>query len=96
MDQTIVNDIWLAIEPTPELAAHMRVKSELLIAVQASISKRGLRQKEVAAILGVSQPRVSDLLRGSIERFSLDSLVEIAYKLGLEVELHVKSSVVDA
>lgn len=93
MKQTRITDIWDAIEPTAELAASMRVRSILLIQIQSEIGKRGLRQKDTAILLGISQPRVSDLLRGEIDRFSIDALVDIAHKLGLEIQIITFSNV---
>jgi len=93
--QTIVTDIWDAIETNPGDSVHMRIRATLMVAIGSEISNRELRQKDVAKILNLSQSRVSDLQRGWIDRFSIDTLVDIAHKLGLHVEMHVKPNGVD-
>ena len=56
----------------PEEAEHLRVRADLMIKIEKAIKARGLKQAEAAKIMGVTQPRVSDLLRGRIELFSSD------------------------
>ncbi len=68
-------------------AEHLRVRSELMIAIEKVLKARRLRQSEAARLMGVSQPRVSDLLRGKIELFSSDALIDMAARLGLRVRL---------
>ena len=74
-----------------EEAEHLLIRADLLIEVQKLITSRGLKQREVAKILGVSQPRVSDLLRGRIDLFSTDVLIDMLVRLGARVRLTVKS-----
>ena len=81
--------VWDALEETPEAAAHMRLRSELAIAVRAAVEGWGLTQAEAARRLGVTQPRLNDLLRGRVARFSLDALVGLAERAGLSVRLEV-------
>jgi predicted XRE-type DNA-binding protein len=76
----------------PEEAEHLLVRSDLLIKVQKLIASRGLTQAEVAKILRVTQPRVSDLLRGRIDLFSTDALIDMLACLGVRVRLVLKSS----
>jgi len=71
-------------------AEHLLVRADLLIQVQKLIASRRLKQKTAAKILGVSQPRVSDLLRGRIDLFSTDALIDILARLGARVRLTVK------
>ena len=73
-----------------EEAEHLLIRSDLLIEVQKLVASRGLKQKEVGEILGVSQPRVSDLLRGRIDLFSTDALIDILVRLGARIRLTVK------
>lgn len=73
-----------------EEAEHLLVRSDLMIQVQKIIASRGLKQKSAAKILGVTQPRVSALLRGRIDLFSTDALIDILAKLGAQVRLTVK------
>jgi predicted XRE-type DNA-binding protein len=71
-------------------AEHLLVRADLLIQVQKVIASRRLKQKEVAKLLRVSQPRVSDLLRGRIDLFSTDTLIDMLARLGIRVRLSVK------
>jgi predicted XRE-type DNA-binding protein len=73
-------------------AEHLRVRADLLIDLQAAIKARGLTQAAAAKILGVHQPRVSDLMRGRIELFSIETLIDLLSRLGLSVKLVVRKS----
>jgi predicted XRE-type DNA-binding protein len=73
-------------------AEHLRVRADLLIDLQAAIKARGLTQAAAAKILGVHQPRVSDLMRGRIELFSIETLIDLLSGLGLSVKLVVRKS----
>jgi predicted XRE-type DNA-binding protein len=66
-------------------AENLRVRSLLLMRLESMIRKSGWTQRETAKVLGVTQPRVSDLMRGKIGRFSVDNLIELYGRLGLEV-----------
>lgn len=81
--------VWDAIEATPAEAENMKLRSALMMRVTGHIRKKGWTQAAVAERLGVTQPRVSDLMRGKINLFSLDTLAEMATALGLHVELLV-------
>jgi predicted XRE-type DNA-binding protein len=70
-----------------EEAEHLRVRAELLIQIQKALKVRSLRQAEAADLLGVTQPRVSDLVRGRIDLFSVDSLIDMLARLGMRVRL---------
>lgn len=73
-------------------AEHLLVRADLLIQVQKIIASRRLKQREAARLLHVSQPRVSDLLRGRIDLFSTDTLIDMLACLGARVRLTVKPS----
>ena len=73
-----------------EEAEHLLVRADLMIQVQKLIALRGLKQRTTAKILGVTQPRVSDLLRGRIDLFSTDALIDMLARLGATVRLTVK------
>lgn len=75
-----------------EEAEHLTVRADLLIQLQKAIASRGLKQAKVARILRVTQPRVSDLLRGRIDLFSTDALIDMLARLGVRVRLVVKPS----
>lgn len=72
-----------------EEAEHLLVRADLMIQVQKLIAARGHKQKSAAKILGVTQPRVSDLLRGRIDLFSTDALIDMLARLGAQVRLKV-------
>jgi len=68
-------------------AAHLQVRAELLAHLQQVITARGLKQAEAAALLGVSQPRVSDLMRGRLDLVSIDTLIDMLARLGIRATL---------
>lgn len=70
-------------------ATILALRSDLMMKIEDMIKERGLSQSEAAAILGVSQSRVSDLMRGKFNKFSLDMLITFATRLGKNVELLV-------
>src|SRR5882672_3388638 len=74
-----------------EESEHLLVRADLLIQVQKAIESRRLKQAEAARILRVTQPRVSDLLRGRIDLFSTDSLIDMLARLGVGVRIVVKA-----
>ena len=82
--------VWDAIADTPEEAANLRVRAELMDQLTALVEKNGWTQVEAARRCGVTQPRISDLLRGRISRFSLDALVNIATALGCRVHVELE------
>ena len=73
-------------------AAHLLIRSDLMIQLTKILKKRKLTQVRAARLLGVSQPRVSDVVRGRIDLFSIDSLVEMLARLGVSVTLQTRRS----
>ena len=84
------DSVWDAIEDTTFAAQRMRIKSDLMITVEKIIRQRGLTQSEAAAQCGVTQPRISDLFRGKIEKFSIDALLDMLTALRCTVTFAVK------
>ncbi len=82
--------VWDALADTAEESANLKVRAELMEQIAALVQQSGWTQSEAARQCGVTQPRINDLLRGRISRFSLDALVNIAAALGqqVHVELH--------
>jgi predicted XRE-type DNA-binding protein len=74
-----------------EESEHLLVRADLLIQVQKAITSRRLKQAEAAKVLRVTQPRVSDLLRGRIDLFSTDTLIDMLARVGVGVRLVVKT-----
>ena len=79
--------VWDAIADTPQEAANLKARSELMGQIAALVGARGWTQAEAARRCGVTQPRLNDLLRGRLSRFSLDALVNIAAALGCRVHV---------
>ena len=81
--------IWDAIEDTPEEAENMKMRSKLMMELSKYVERHDLTQAEAGKLFGVTQPRISDLIRGKISLFGLDVLVNMASKAGLHIELRV-------
>ncbi|MDR1848451.1 MAG: XRE family transcriptional regulator [Zoogloeaceae bacterium] len=81
--------VWDAICDTPAEAENMRLRADLMCDLIKIIQSRKLTQAEAAEAFGVTQPRVSDLMRGKIERFSLDALVNMAASCGLHATIQL-------
>ena len=81
--------VWDAIEDTPEEAENMKLRSVLLTALKNHITRSEMNQAEAAKLFGVTQPRVSDLMRGKINLFGLDTLVNMAATAGLHIEMRI-------
>ena len=81
--------VWDALEDTPAEVESMKLRSELMMALKKHITRTGMSQVQAAKLFGVTQPRVSDLVRGKINLFGLDALVNMAAAAGLHVEMRV-------
>lgn len=86
--------VWDAIADTPEEAVNLRVRAELMRAIAQIVEVNGWTQTEAARRCGITQPRMNDLLRGRISRFSLDALVNIAAALGQRVHVELRKPLV--
>lgn len=84
--------VWDAIADTPEEAANLRVRAELMDKITDIIDENRWTQTEAAQHCNVTQPRINDLLRGRISRFSLDALVNIASALGKRVQVKLTAA----
>ena len=82
--------VWDALADTPEEAANLRLRSALMRQIAEIVESNGWTQAEAAERCGVTQPRINDLLRGRISRFSLDALVNIATALGRRVHVELE------
>jgi predicted XRE-type DNA-binding protein len=72
---------------SPDEAEHLKVRAELMVNLQKVVKARGLTQAEAAERLGVTQPRVSDLMRGRIDLFSIDTLIDMLARLGVRAKV---------
>ena len=84
--------IWDAIEDTPGETENMKLRSTLIMAIKSHITETGISQAEAATLLGVTQPRISDLMRGKINLFGLDALVNMAAAAGLHIEMRISEA----
>jgi len=89
MSKRQYDSVWDAIEDTPAEAENMKLRSVLMMALKHHITQSGISQAQAARLLGVTQPRISDLMRGKINLFGLDALVNMAAAAGLHVEMRV-------
>ena len=93
IDTTITmgsGDVFTDLGFSPAESRNLRIRSEMMTELRKFIEKEGLTQADAAKRLKVSQPRVSDLTRGKISRFSLDTLVNMLTDAGLEVDFRIK------
>ena len=86
------NSVWDAIADTPEQAANLQARAELMRQITLIIQANEWKQVDAAIHCGVTQPRINDLLRGRVSRFSLDALVNIAVALGQRVHVELKAA----
>jgi phage-related protein/predicted XRE-type DNA-binding protein len=83
--------VWDALADTPEQAANLRARAELMQQIAAIVKRNRWTQTEAAQRCGITQPRMNDLLRGRVSRFSLDALVNIATAIGRRVHMELES-----
>lgn len=81
--------VWDAIEDTASEAASMKLRAQLANEIIETVRERKLTQAKAAELIGVTQPRISDLMRGRLDLFSLDSLVDMADRIGLRTRMAV-------
>ena len=92
MTEERFDSVWDAIEDDPAQAENLKMRSALMMALRRFIENRQLSQSKAAALLGVTQPRISDLLRGKIELFGLDTLVNMVAATGMQIDLTVRDA----
>jgi len=85
-------NVWDAIEDNREAAANMTMRSDVMIAVHNAVRGWKTTQAQAARRLGITQPRLNDLLHGKINKFSLDTLLTLATRAGLKVKIDVRSA----
>jgi predicted XRE-type DNA-binding protein len=82
--------VWDALEDTAGEAENLKIRSALMQELTAHITRAGMTQSAAAKKFGVTQPRISDLMRGKIDLFSIDTLVNMLGAAGLQVDLRVR------
>jgi len=85
--------VWDAIEDTPQDAENMKLRSALMTALKSHLARTKMSQTQAAQLFGVTQPRISDLMRGKINLFGLDALVNMASAAGLHIEMRSHEAV---
>ncbi len=89
MKEQRFKSVWDAIESSPAEAANMKARSDVMIAIREVVDKWNVTQAEAAKRLGITQPRLNDLVRGRLDKFSLDALMNLATRAGLTVRVKV-------
>jgi predicted XRE-type DNA-binding protein len=84
------SSVWDAIEDDPVVARAMERRANLLLLVRKKLEAKKYTQAEAAKVLKISRPRVSDIQRGKINLFSLDTLMEFLERLGEEVYIGIR------
>ena len=84
--------IWDAVEDSQSEAASMKARAQLMRALQKMVTGWNLSQKASADRLGLTQPRLNDLLRGKIDKFSLDALFDLTGRVGLKVSIALRKA----
>ena len=84
--------VWDAIEDTPQEAENMKLRSALMTALKSHLAQTNMSQAQAAQLFGVTQPRISDLMRGKINLFGLEALVNMASAAGLHVEMRIRQA----
>jgi predicted XRE-type DNA-binding protein len=82
-------NVWDALEDDPIVAANMTMRSDLMIALRRRIEGWKMTQAQAARRLEITQPRLNDLLRGRINKFSLDTLINLANRAGIQLRLQI-------
>ena len=85
-------NVWDALSDSPEEAATMKIRSDVMIAIHDAIRAWDTTQAKAASRLGVTQPRLNDLLQGKIDKFSLDTLLTLARRAGLKVKINIRNA----
>lgn len=83
------DSVFDAIAATPAEAASLKARAELMRAIADHVRSWGVTQEVAAGRIGLTRPRLSDLLRGKLGKFSLDALVDVATAAGLSLEIRV-------
>jgi len=91
MSKKRYKSVWDALEDDPIKAERLKMQSSLMSGIEAQVQSWGITQSEAASRLGISQPRLNDLLKGKFSKFRLDGLIKIALSAGLDVQVKVKS-----
>jgi predicted XRE-type DNA-binding protein len=85
------HNVFDALEDDPAIAENLKIRAQLMNALTRYIEKQGFTQEEAAELFEVNQPRISDLVRGKIERFTIDMLVNMLARAGKRLNVKVSN-----
>jgi len=85
-------DLWADLGFKPVEAQDLRIRSHMMIALREFVREKKLTQSQAAKLLGVTQPRVSDLMKGKINLFSASNLIKLLAKAGLRVDVQIRAA----
>lgn len=85
-------NVFLDLGFSKDEAENLKLRAELMMKIEDYVRVGGMTQVEAAKRLGLSQPRLNDLLRGKIDKFSLDALVNMLAKAGMRIEMKVRKA----
>ena len=88
----VYDNVWDALEPDPAKAENLKLRTALMSALIRHIKREGWTQAQAAKVLGVTQPRISNLIHGKIDALALDMLVKMATAAGLRVTMRIKNA----
>ena len=92
MEAEVFDDVFDAIADTPAEAANMKARADLLAALIGQVRSWKLPQRAAAERLGITRPRLNDMLQGKLGKFSLDALVNLAAAAGLTLEIRIREA----
>ena len=92
MEEQSFDDVFDALSASPAEAANLKVRADLLAHVIERVKSWNLPEGEAAARLGITRPRLNDLMQGKLHKFSLDALVNLASAAGLVLEIRVSAA----
>jgi len=84
--------VWDALEDTPETATNLKLRARLMRQLRDYLTRAGMTQGNAAKLFGVTQPRVSDLMRGKVDLFTIDALVNMAAAAGLHIDMQLREA----
>jgi predicted XRE-type DNA-binding protein len=89
MSEQVYDSVWDAIESDPVEAANLKLRARLMIEISDFVKQSGLTQKEAAGILGTTQPRLNDVMRGRVDKCTVDRLVNMLAAAGFDIDLAI-------
>ena len=92
MTNPLYSSVFDGLAASPAEAANLTARADLILHIRDRVASWALPQDQAAATLGLTRPRLNDLMRGKLEKFSLDALVNIAVSAGFTLRLHLEDA----